>query len=95
MTKAHDIWKKSFAEQGQRTFEEMGVDFSEAVEINPEWWNQVSRLRYSGQNLLAAFQLGMQSHEAQDPQEVFETFVEKLVGIKRANENKRSRKGPK
>ena len=89
---AYEIWKKAQAEQGQRTFEEMGVDFSEAVEMNPEWWNQVSRLRYSGQNLLAAFELGMQSHNVEDPQEVFETFVEKLVGIKRANESKRSRK---
>jgi hypothetical protein len=89
MANPHDKWKKEMAEQGQTTFEEMGIDFSESVEANPDWWNHVSKLRYSGQNLLAAFQLGLQSALLEDPQEEFESFVEKIVGIKRANKRQR------
>ena len=77
------------AEQGQQTLEEVGIDFSQVIQANPEWWDHVSRLRYSGQNLKGAFELGVQAHNAEDPQEVFEAFVERIVGIKRANKNKR------
>jgi hypothetical protein len=89
MATVHEKWKKQMTEQGQQTFEEMGMDFSGAVEKDPEWLKHVSRLHYSFQNLQAAFDLGMRAHNSKDPQEVFEVFVEKIVGIKHADKNKR------
>lgn len=91
MATVHDKWKRQMAGQGQETFEEMGISFEGAVAEDPTWWDRVNKLRYSGTQMRDAFQLGVESalFDKEEQTEQFETFVERLAGVKRAKKHER------
>ena len=89
MANAHGLWKKELAEQGQQTFEEIGISFEGVVENNSDWLSHVMRQRFTGRDLQNAFNEGMLAHGTAEPQEAFESFVERVLRIKKAGKAKR------